>query len=589
VRVQPPVNAFNNMALPDPDRRAPRRLGPVPVVHGRAHELAVLREALDSSGIALLCGPPGTGKTTLALRLAHSVAEEFTGGQLRADLSKITMDDALAEFIRALTHDDVRIWSDRAAQLREVLGTRPVLFVLDNVRRGVDLTLFRKVIATSRERLGGVVLGPMSPEDSLTLLRAHLGSRADLEPGAAREFVRLCGGLPLALVVASRFAALRTTATLATLVEEIPAERGEVHSAFEWAYGQLAPEDARVFRLLGDGFEREFSISALNALAGGDVRPSRNRLLSLHLLENAADDRIAMHDLLREYARTLEPREPEALGRLLDHYVEVADTETENAVAAVFVADPRRRLALAARLVDEMSLEVQTAAVEAARALGDRPAEALALAHLGHAWFHRENFDEAEACHAEALAIRREPSALTGLGNLCLAGEDAESATKLFEEVLAVRVAAGDAPAQARALLSLGQATGDLDHYTRARDLCERIGDVVRLSRAYNGMGNVHRNAGSYDEAISCYSVALKTFPDWIYLLNLGSALEAAGSPAEASRCYDQAAEHAYRLRDKRLLADAARSLHAAGYVEQASRRMRQAESLYLTAADESP
>jgi tetratricopeptide (TPR) repeat protein len=589
VDVPNPVDASSsNFSLPEPPPRAPRWLGPDPVVHGRAAELAALRQALDDGGIALLCGPPGTGKTTLAHRLAHSVAEDFPHGQLCADLAEITMDDALAAFIRALTHDDIVLWPQRRAQLHEVLGTRRVLFVLDNVRKGDDLTVFGKVIATSRERLGGLELGPMSPEDSLALLRAHLGTRVDFEPDAARAFVRACHGLPLALVVAAAFARLRATAALAALVEEIPSERGDVHDAFSWAYDQLSPEDRRVFRLLGDGFEREFSITALNALAGGDVRQSRNRLLALHLLGNAPGDRITMHSLLRQYARTLEPRDPEALGRLLDHYVEVAGTETENAKAAVFVADPRRRLALAQRLVDEMSVEVQTAAVEAARSSGDRAAEAMALAHLGHAWFDRGNLEEAEACHADALDLQREPSALTGLANVYLASGGAQEAEALFKEVLAIRTAAGDAAGEARALLSLGRVSGDITYYQRARDICERIGDAVRLGRAYNGMGKLHHEAGAYEAAIDCYSSALRAFPDVYCLLNMGQAHEALGS-REVFSWYDRAAEHAFRLRDRELLADAARLLHSAGFAEQAWRRMRQAEALYLTEADESP
>jgi tetratricopeptide (TPR) repeat protein len=139
-----------------------------------------------------------------------------------------------------------------------------------------------------------------------------------------------------------------------------------------------------------------------------------------------------------------------------------------------------------------------------------------------------------------------------------------------------------------RALLSLGRATGDISYYERARDICARIGDAVRLSRAWNGIGKLHHAAGRHHEAIECYRSACEAFVDVPCLLNMGLAYQALGAP-EAFSCFDQAAELALRLRDKELLADAARLLHEAKFVEQALRRMRQAERLYLTAEDESP
>ncbi|GAB2856299.1 tetratricopeptide repeat protein [Lentzea nigeriaca] len=580
-----PVDAYNNLALPQPRGRTPRQLGPNPVVHGRERELAALRAGLEESGVALLCGPPGAGKTTLAVRLAHEVADRFPGGQLRADLAKHTMDEVLVRFVRALTEPGRVIEPEPVDQLMELLDTRQVLFVLDNVREDHDLGPFHHensaVIATSRERLGGVDLGPMSVEDSLTLLRAYLGPRIDDEdPAVARRFVLACGQLPLALIIAAKLAHLRTTAALATLVDEIPSERDKVYSSFKWAYQQLSPAEARVFRLLGDGFEREFSISALNALAGGDVRQARNKLLSLHLLENGSDDRITMHKLLRDYAKTLEPREPEALDRLLDHYVAVAAQETENAVAAVALADDRRCLALAEQLVDAMSVEAQAAAVAAARSLGDRSAEALALAHLGHALFDRGRLDDAEDCHAQALAIRRETRALVGLANVYLASGLTEDAVRLYREVLKIRVEEGDAHGEARACLSLGRSTGDISYYERARDVSARIGDSERLSRAWNGMGNLHHRAGRHAEAVTCYTAALESVVDGSVLLNLGLTYEELGDLEKAGDSYERAAEHAFRLRDGEVLGDAARLLYAAGFIEQALRRMRQAEDI---------
>ncbi|HUQ61405.1 tetratricopeptide repeat protein [Lentzea sp.] len=555
-----PLNAVNNMRLPD----VAAGPGPGPVLHGRERELAALHEVLADRGIAVVTGPPGIGKTTLATRLAHDVADRFPDGVLRADLARTRV-------------DDVRAWFSRELRGRG----RRVLLLLFNVREDHDLEEFRNygaaLIATSVEqRLGGVPLGPLGVEDSLALLRTHLGPRLDEDPGQARALVEACGRHPLALTVAAKLAHMRRTARLATLVEEIPVELGEVRSTFAWAYGQLSAADAEVFHLLGTGFEDEFSIDAFTALAGGDARPFRNRLLELHLLEDGPDDRIVVHGLVREYARTLAPRDPEALGRLLDHYVEVADSEPVNAAAAVFLADDRRRVALAARLVDSMSVEVQTAAVAAARAIGDRDGEALALAHLGHAYLDRESFDEAEECFVDALEIRREPRALSGLGNLYLEDGGVEEATALFEEVLSLRVSESD---EVRACLNLGRATGELSWFERARDVCARTGDAERLGRAWNGMGVVHHRAGRYAEAIACYSTALKTFVDGDCLLNLGQAQDACGESSLSS--YSQAAECAIRSRDLVLLADAARLLHEAGYTEEALRRMKQAESLH--------
>ncbi|MEV6239882.1 tetratricopeptide repeat protein [Lentzea sp. NPDC051838] len=582
-----PVDATNNFSMPKPRGRSRRQLGPDPVVHGRERELAALGAQLKRNGVALLCGPPGSGKTTLAVRLAHEVADGFPGGQLRADLSKHTMDEVLVRFIRAFTDPETPIEPEPQDQLIELLSGLRVLFVLDNVSEDHDLGPFHQegsaVIATSRERLGGVDLGPMSVEDSLTLLRAHLGPRIDEDPAVARAFLSACGQLPLALIIAAKLARLRTTAPLATLVEEIPSERDKVYSSFTWAYRQLSPAEARVFRLLGDGFEREFSISALNALAGEDVRTARNKLLSLHLLENAPDDRIAMHSLLRDYARTLEPREPGGLDRLLDHYVSAAADETENAVAAVGLADDRRRIALAAQLVEAMSVEVQTAAVAAARALGEQAAEALALAHLGHALFDRGRFDAAEECHEQALAIRRESRALMGLANVHLVGGRTDEAVRIYLEVLEIRVAEGDARGEARVCLSLGRSTGDISYYERARDISVSLGDQEGLCRAWNGMGNLHQRSQRHQEAIRCYAAALEAVVDASCLLNMGLAHEALGDDENAFSCYDRAAEQAFLLRDQEILRDAAQLLNALGFVAEAVRRMRQAETLYLT------
>ncbi|SES08712.1 DNA-binding transcriptional activator of the SARP family [Lentzea xinjiangensis] len=315
---------------------------------GREAELEELDGLLvtePGAVITAVAGTAGVGKTALAVRWAHRARERFPGGQLYVDLrgygpeQPVTPEDALAGFLRALGLDGAAIPHDldeRAARFRSLTARSRMLVVLDNARTVEQVRPLLPggsscfVVVTSRNALAGLVaregahrlhLERLPNEDAHLLLQMLLDDRVDAEPEAARELVRRCARLPLALRIAAELVRSRPGRGLGRFADELAAQQavldvldidGDPHTAvravFSWSYRQLDPGTARTFRLLGLHPGHDVDEYATAALAGAGLRDTRRALQALrraHLIDSSSDGRFRLHDLLRAYAAEL--------------------------------------------------------------------------------------------------------------------------------------------------------------------------------------------------------------------------------------------------------------------------------------------
>ena len=339
-----------------------------PAFAGRRAELAQLLTvpAADTMVITSIGGMAGIGKTTLAVQLAHRLADQFPDGQLYVNLrgfgpSGSAMDaaDAVRGFVEALGVPPQRIPSGldaQAALYRSLLVGRRVLVVLDNARDAEQVrpllpgALGCMAVVTSRDPLHDLVaadganpitLDVLTADDAWELLACRLSRpRVAAEPDAVQEIIELTGRLPLALSVVAARAAINPTFDLADVAAELRAAKGgldgfasDIRAVFSWSYSALSPAAARLFRLLALHPGPDFGADA--AASTGGVRPAQIRLLlaeltRAQLVTEHVPGRYQFHDLHRAYAGEL-LRETEsdedrrtAVKTMLDHYLRTA-------------------------------------------------------------------------------------------------------------------------------------------------------------------------------------------------------------------------------------------------------------------------
>jgi predicted ATPase/DNA-binding SARP family transcriptional activator len=265
-------------AVPADRRRRGNLPAPSTSFVGREEELAQLAALLHEHRLVTLTGPPGVGKSRLAVEAAHSLEREFPEGAWLVDFARTA---GAADAVRLLANVvDVR-GSDPLARVVARLRHSAALVVLDaceheleEAARIVSTMLAEcpgvRILATSREALhvASEVRIPVAPLGvaavDLFLERARAarpGFDADDEAVAlAAEIARRVEGLPLAIELAAARTNVLGLAELVSILErreallhDSPAadpSRTALRELVEWSYDLLHGDEKTLLQQL---------------------------------------------------------------------------------------------------------------------------------------------------------------------------------------------------------------------------------------------------------------------------------------------------------------------------------------------------
>ncbi|MFV5993779.1 tetratricopeptide repeat protein [Streptomyces sp. NPDC056231] len=354
---------------------------------GRRAELAQIAQWVHAARastetkptVVVLHGTPGSGRTTLAVRAAHELKDQFRGAcvvDLRSDVTgenPLPTRDALLHLLNRLgAPREQLLFRDGASADRAGSGSRgrssaeqqvrrlselyhqhltgtPVTIVLDDaadpeqVRTLVPERSDSLVLVTARAPLDlpadipawvhQLPVGPLDAAGAEELLRVSAQEeQGPYDSQSTDAITELCGGLPLALRIAGSSLGPRTRTALATELAAYgpvaPVER-----ALWLRYTDQSEQARRLLRRLALAGRASLGAAAAAALLSAEEQEAQSLLTELSragLLDHVRGTRYRLHDLVRGFALARLRDEEEAADRsaaqerLIHNYAELA-------------------------------------------------------------------------------------------------------------------------------------------------------------------------------------------------------------------------------------------------------------------------
>jgi predicted ATPase/DNA-binding NarL/FixJ family response regulator len=514
-------------------------LSPADLFVGRDGELDAVSRMLAHAQTRLvtLTGPPGIGKTRLAVACASAHAERSGRAAVFVDLAPVR-DPAqvMVELAQAIGIEP-RGGTDLTGQLAAALGSEERLVVLDNcehllaaapdVGRLLGACPRLRVLATSRERLrlsaeqefpvpplampasadvADLSALAVNPSVALLLDRARRTNPGfELTPANALLLARACvrlEGLPLAIELAAARLKVLTPGELlfrlgsrmellAGSTRDVPVRQRALRSAIAWSYDLLDPGERALFRRLSvfAGGWTLADVAGVCAVHGDDALAMVESLLDKSLIRRLPGDEetaeFSMLESLREYAAeqlAAHAEAEETQARHAEHYAELA------AQFEASIGLPEERTSIVR--IDRHHADLRAALDFCLEAGRDAWALWLAIA-LG--WYH---YTHGDLDHGQALVDAVLPPATDGYDPAAMSDDataDGQAGVLIVAGILAWATGEmGRAEGLLRRALERSESRGDA---RRASIACAFLGHVARAGGEWEASADWHRRA----------------------------------------------------------------------------------------------
>ncbi len=485
------------------------------------HEVAA--KNWGSAGPICLYGKKATGKTSLALELAHQLAPKYPDAQFYIDLKgdgdhPLPVSKAMGYVLRAFNPQEP-IPSD-PFELSEQYGAsfrgKRILIVLENVKKLSQIKHLMPpksgmMIVTSETKIAPP--GSFSRQvkelhqDEGELLLFYLAPTAKQD---AAEIAELCGNSPLAISIAGSFIRANPDFPLTNIINSLREERRllkpegdefikeekkeieiidrNVQPIFNIVNKELKKETATVLRKLAL-FADSFDGKAEENICGDRENEHLKRLVSLKLIEyDPLNQLYSFHEVVRKLvAKELRPSEKILTHRNLALYYfgvlseanELYGQDEEAAESALNMFDLNWANIQAGQA---WSANKSTEDATIAKLCGDFCTQARVLMPMRHPPEECIQWNEsALAASRESENIESEKNNLLTLGMQLVDMELYERAVEYLEDAQSLANQLGHSKDEKDALNLLGKASLETGGYERASECFEKVLEFVRL------------------------------------------------------------------------------------------------------------
>ena len=540
---------------------------------GREYESTRLRKLILDPEIRLvtIVGPPGVGKTCLALNTAHKVFTAFPQGCTFVDLTPIHNAEMVLPTLAVALGIPASSKMPTQESIRNALHDKTMLLVLDNFEQIISaapqlLPLLGdvpglKLLVTSREalRLRGereFHLAPLPipreyknsptsqlqdfPSVSLFIERAQaVKPEFKLDEKNASTIAEICSrldGLPLAIELA---AARIRTLSLPSMLEQfdrrfdwltqgardLPAWRQTLQGAIEWSYNLLSEKEKALFARLSV-FNGGWTLQAAEEVCSDDLLCLRAEILNLLIqlvdkslvTPNAEEQRYTFLETLREFAshKLIESGEADRLQEKHgEYYLKFAQTAkphlqrgSDQLLWLHRMENEHNNLRKALGWVVETSKNAEVA-IEFGRAI-----------HIF--WLTRSYINEARHWLGKILALDSPPTE-TRANLLRFASDYASSqgdyvkANLLEKEAMEISKSLGDEAGIYYSMDGMAMLAGMQGDYARTAELLEevlvyrrKIGDTMLLVGTINNLAIASYRLGNLESAKLLYAETIE-------------------------------------------------------------------------------